>query len=295
MRYSKTICSRQLKPAASRQPPLVLRAVRRRPGRDRPEPPARARRLGAADAPPAPLAPKAPHFAPKAKSVIFLFMAGRPEPPRAVRLQARSSPSSTARCRRRSCSRATAPPSSTRTRKLLGPKFKFAKHGQAARSSPSCCHTARHRGRHRDRQVDAHRRLQPRARPAPDEHRQPAVRPAQHGRLGHLRPGQRVAGPARLRRLQLSGTQGPERRQLATGAAASCPPSTRACRSAAAATRCSTSPTRAASTSSCSATRSTPLRELNQHAPRRRWATPRSPPASAPSRWPSACSRAPPS
>ncbi len=35
-----------------------------------------------------PLAPKQPHFAPKAKNVIFLFMAGAPEPPRAVRQQA---------------------------------------------------------------------------------------------------------------------------------------------------------------------------------------------------------------
>ena len=40
------------------------------------------------------------------------------------------------------------------------------------------------RRRHRHRQVDGHRRLQPRARPDPDEHRHAAVRPAEHGRLG---------------------------------------------------------------------------------------------------------------
>ena len=56
--------------------------------------------------------------------------------------------------------------------------------------------------RHRRRQGDGHRRLQPRARPDHDEHRLADLRPAEHRRLGRLRPGQRVAGPARLRRLQ---------------------------------------------------------------------------------------------
>ena len=36
------------------------------------------RRLSAAAAPPNPMAPRAPMFAPKAKNVIFLFMAGGP-------------------------------------------------------------------------------------------------------------------------------------------------------------------------------------------------------------------------
>ena len=35
------------------------------------------------------------------------------------------------------------------------------------------------------------------------------LRPAQHGRLGLLRPGQRVARPARLRRLFSTGKKGP--------------------------------------------------------------------------------------
>ena len=88
--------------------------------------------------------------------------------------------------------------------KLLGPKFKFAKHGQCgAELSELLPHTGEGRRRHRHREVDGDRRVQPRARPDPDEHRLAAVRPAEPGRLDTLRPGQRVAGPARLRRVQL--------------------------------------------------------------------------------------------
>ena len=79
---------------------------------------------------------------PRPKRVIYLFMAGGAEPSGTVRPQAASSPSATASCRRPSCSRATAPRSSTRTRSCSGPKFKFAKHGQSRRaSSRSCCRT----------------------------------------------------------------------------------------------------------------------------------------------------------
>ena len=87
----------------------------------------------------------------------------------------------------------------------------------AGPSCPSCCPTW-------PKVVDdiaivkshGDRRLQPRARPDPDEHRLAAVRPAEHRRLGLLRPGQRVAGPARLRRLQ-HRQEGPQRRQLELG------------------------------------------------------------------------------
>ena len=72
------------------------------------------------------------------------------------------------------------------------------------------------RRRHCHRQIHEHRCLQPRPRPDPDEHRIPAVRPAQPGVLDHLRPGQRVPGPAVLRGLQL-GQQGSQRRQCLLG------------------------------------------------------------------------------
>ena len=48
--------------------------------------------------------------------------------------------------------------------------------------------------------LDDHRGDQPRPGPHVHEHRFADRRPAQHGRLGHLRPGQRGRRPARLRR-----------------------------------------------------------------------------------------------
>ena len=47
------------------------------------------------------------------------------------------------------------------------------------------------------------------------------LRPAEHGLVAHLRPGQRVAEPARLRRAHRRPRH--QRRRLATGRAASCP------------------------------------------------------------------------
>ena len=129
----------------------------------------------------------------------------------------RSSRSSTARCRRPICSRAIAPRSSTRTRSCSGRSSSSPSTAESARNSPSCFRTP-------PKIVDdiaivksmVDRRLQSRARPVPDEHRLAAVRPAQHGRLGHLRTGQRVAGPAGVRRLQLR-REGSERRQFLLG------------------------------------------------------------------------------
>src|SRR5271168_4930217 len=78
---------------------------------------------------PDPLAPKAPHFAPKAKRVIFLFMAGAPSQmelfdnkPGLARLDGTLPPPDLIKGYRA----AFINPSS----KLLGPRFKFARHGQ---------------------------------------------------------------------------------------------------------------------------------------------------------------------
>src|SRR2546426_11994804 len=76
-----------------------------------------------------PLAPKAPHFAPKAKRVIFLFMAGGPPhlapfdyKPQLAKFDGTLPPADLLKGYRA----AFINPSS----KLLGPKFKFARHGQ---------------------------------------------------------------------------------------------------------------------------------------------------------------------
>ena len=76
-----------------------------------------------------PLAPKAPHFAPKAKRVIFLFMAGAPShlelfdnKPQLAKFDGTLPPPELLKGYRA----AFINPNS----KLLGPKFKFARHGQ---------------------------------------------------------------------------------------------------------------------------------------------------------------------
>ena len=83
----------------------------------------------AALAPGNPLAPKQPHFAPKAKRVIFLFMAGAPShlelfdyKPQLAKFDGTLPPPELIKDYRA----AFISPNST----LLGPKFKFAKHGQ---------------------------------------------------------------------------------------------------------------------------------------------------------------------
>src|SRR5260221_2459893 len=77
-----------------------------------------------------PLAPKKPHFAPKAKSVIFLFMAGAPShlelfdyKPALAKMDGKLPPPDLLKGYRA----AFINPNST----FLGPKFKFAKHGQS--------------------------------------------------------------------------------------------------------------------------------------------------------------------
>ena len=63
--------------------------------------------------------------------------------------------STTASCRRPSCSRATARRSSARARRCSGPKFRFARHGRrGAELSELLPHLAGVRRRHRHRQVD---------------------------------------------------------------------------------------------------------------------------------------------
>ncbi len=77
-----------------------------------------------------PLAPKPPHFAPKAKSVIYLFMAGGPSQldlfdykPELAKLDGQPIPPSVIKDQRYAFIE--------RTAKILSPRYKFAKHGQS--------------------------------------------------------------------------------------------------------------------------------------------------------------------
>ena len=90
-----------------------------------------------------PLAPRSPHFAPKAKRVIHLFMAGAPSQldlfdpkPALTRLEGKPLPPSVIRGQRYAFIRADAA--------VLGPRFKFARYGQSgAELSEMLPHLAR--------------------------------------------------------------------------------------------------------------------------------------------------------
>ncbi len=82
------------------------------------------------DAAPNPFAPKAPHFAPKAKAVIHLFMAGAPSQldmfdykPELAKLEGKPLPPSVIGGQRYAFIRPDAA--------VLGPRYKFAKYGQS--------------------------------------------------------------------------------------------------------------------------------------------------------------------
>ncbi|MBC8166196.1 MAG: DUF1501 domain-containing protein [Bryobacteraceae bacterium] len=86
--------------------------------------------LGATTAPEDPLAPRKPHFAPKAKNVIFLFMAGAPSQielfenkPQLTKFDGSLPPAELLKGYRT----AFINPNS----KLLGPRFKFSRHGES--------------------------------------------------------------------------------------------------------------------------------------------------------------------
>ena len=176
--------------------------------------------------------PKHPHFAPKAKRVIFLFMAGAPEPSGAVRQQAAARevrrhpaaagaaqglPRRVHQSRTRSCSgRSSSSPSTA------SPAPSFRSSCRTWRRSPTTSRIVK------SMVTDAfnHAPGQILMSTGSQQFGRPSI-----GCLGHLRPGQRVAATcpassssARARRAPAAATR--------TGAAASCPPSTRASRSA---------------------------------------------------------------
>ena len=88
-----------------------------------------ARATHSADLPANPLSPRPPHFAPQAKAVIHLFMAGAPSQldlfdykPKLVEFEGKSIPPEIIGGQRYAFIRSDAA--------VLGPRFKFAKHGQ---------------------------------------------------------------------------------------------------------------------------------------------------------------------
>ncbi len=175
-----------------------------------------------------PLAPRAPHFAP-ARARHLSVHGWRSQPIGPVRLQTQAA-------RARWPGRAPLVHQEQAIRVHQGGRQAFGHSPQVRPPRPIGRRTQRaaaapgHRGRRRmHRQKHGHRRLQSRARQAVRQHRLQPLRPAQHGRLAHLRHRQRVARSTRFRRVAI----GPAVRAAAirSGAAASSPRPTRACRS----------------------------------------------------------------
>ena len=200
-------------------------------------------KLGAATVPPLvnPLAPPA-HAPSRQGQERHLPVHGRrAEPARTVRLQAEAATSCTASrfpesfIKGKRFAFMTRSPRSRPSCSARGASSPGT--ASAAPGSPNCCRTSATIAddiaivrSHGDR------RLQSRPGQAVRQHRLAAVRPAEHGRVGHVRHRQRVAGPARLRRAAIRPAR-PARRRRRCGAAASCRRPTRACRSAPAASR----------------------------------------------------------
>ncbi len=118
-----------------------------------------------------PLAPRAPHFAPKAKRVIHLFMAGAPSQldlfdskPALTKLEGKPLPPSVIGGQRYAFIRPDAA--------VLGPRFKFARYGQSgAELSEMLPHLAKVVDEICHHQVGPHRPVQPRAGPDLLQHR----------------------------------------------------------------------------------------------------------------------------
>ena len=157
-----------------------------------------------------PLAPKQPHFAPKAKRVIFLFMAGAPShlelfdnKPQLAKFDGTLPPAELLKGYRA----AFINPNS----KLLGPKFKFAKHGQ---SGAELSELLPHLAKVVDDIAIVKSMVTDAFNHAPGqiahEHRLAAVRPAEHGRVGDS-----TAWAASRRTCPASSSSAPARRARA--------------------------------------------------------------------------------
>ena len=164
--------------------------------------------------------PRQPHFAAKAKAVIFLFMAGGPSQlelfdhkPKLNELDGKPIPDSFIDGKRFAFMDSFA----KKVPQLLGTRRKFARHGRAGRGSRECLpHTAKIvddiavvRSVHDER-------LQPRPGEAVHEHRLAQFGRPSMGAWVDLRPRQSSAGPAGLRRPAVRPAR-PARRRAAGG------------------------------------------------------------------------------
>ena len=222
-----------------RHPPPLLPRLRRGRRQDRPGLAARREPGAEAAAVADPLAPRPPHFAPKAKRVIYLFMAGAPsqldlfdDKPtlKAVRRQARPG-----RGRQGAALRLHPP---RRQPDGLAVRVRPAR-DQRRRAVRDAAAPGEGGGRHRDRQVGAHRPVQP--RPGADL-RQHRLVPARAGRASAR--GSPTAWAARRATCPASSSCPPAAASAAarpTGPAGSCRPPIRGSPSARRATRSSTS------------------------------------------------------
>ena len=145
-----------------------------------------------------PLAPRPPHFAAKATSVIFLFMDGGPSQVDTFDPKPRL-----AREHGQPIKVKTHPTQFNNVGNVLACPWKFRRYGESGIPvSDLFPHVGPVRRRPGDRAVDGLELLRAHQRQLLPAHRQRASGPAQPGRLGDLRPGERMPGPARLRRAQ---------------------------------------------------------------------------------------------
>ncbi len=149
-----------------------------------------------------PLATKPPHFAPRAKNIIYLHMAGSLDA-RHVRLQAEAQPA-----QRSVLPRFVHPGAAVRVPQGKAQASGIATPVRAAREiGPSDLgHFAapvHHGRRHRGRPIDVHRPVQPRPGPVIHPHGIGAAGAAEHGLLVVVRAGNGEPRPAELRRAGL--------------------------------------------------------------------------------------------
>ena len=196
---------------------LVLRAVRRGPGRGRARRTCSATRRLPRPRRPIRSRPKQPHFAAQGQARHLPVHGRRAEPSGAVRQQAAAGEVRRHAAARRSCSRAIARRSSIRTRSCWA---RSSSSPSTASAAPSCRELLPHLATIVDDIAIVKSMVTDAFNHAPGQilmntGSQQFGRPSM-GAWVAVRPGQRVAGPARLRRVQL-GQEGPERRQLELG------------------------------------------------------------------------------
>ena len=140
--------------------------------------------------------PRPPHFPGKAKRVIHLFMNGGPS-----HVDTFDPKPMLAKYARQAAAEPEPAAPSARPARPCARRSSSSKYGQSGiEVSELFAHDGRAHRRHLRHPLDARRRAQPRAVADADELRRRPAGAAEHGLVGHLRPGHREPEPARLRR-----------------------------------------------------------------------------------------------